>query len=235
MHRSHNSIVLRPRQSDSAFASQLVGEIRHSLGWSRHTDDSQLHMTVGQSDDHESDSHKFLLGKARLLTPLRWTTGHLAILVRSDKHSMRLWARIDIQSRQLNRFSPPLNLCAHAFVQHRRTFEFRSSVKIWCPLTDNVSSLADNQTDQLVVASYNVLAEFKWPPSSGRYSALISHILSERAVSDILVLQEVTDHFLTYLRYCKIMIFANYTDSRLMGLQEFMEMAHCRAISTLWC
>lgn len=53
--------------------------------------------------------------------------------------------------------------------------------------------------DHLVVASYNVLAEFEWPPQSDRHPGLVENILSSRAAADILVLEEVTDHFLPFL------------------------------------
>ncbi|KAL2159875.1 hypothetical protein VTH06DRAFT_2008 [Thermothelomyces fergusii] len=52
---------------------------------------------------------------------------------------------------------------------------------------------------ELVVASYNVLAEFEWPPSEARYPLLVRNILAESARADVLVLQEVTDGFLSYL------------------------------------
>ncbi|CAK7212459.1 hypothetical protein SBRCBS47491_001471 [Sporothrix bragantina] len=51
----------------------------------------------------------------------------------------------------------------------------------------------------LSVATYNVLAEFEWPPVEDRYPLLINNILAANAAADVLVLQEVTDHFLTAL------------------------------------
>ncbi len=52
---------------------------------------------------------------------------------------------------------------------------------------------------ELAVASYNVLAEFRWPISQARYPLIIRNILSPEATADVLVLQEVTDDFLCYL------------------------------------
>ncbi len=52
---------------------------------------------------------------------------------------------------------------------------------------------------ELAVASYNVLAEFEWPPSQARYPLLVANMLSSRAAADVMVLQEVTDDFLSYL------------------------------------
>ncbi|CAK7227094.1 hypothetical protein SCUCBS95973_006425 [Sporothrix curviconia] len=51
----------------------------------------------------------------------------------------------------------------------------------------------------LSVATYNVLAEFEWPPVEDRYPLLINNILATNAAADVLVLQEVSDHFLTAL------------------------------------
>jgi endonuclease/exonuclease/phosphatase family metal-dependent hydrolase len=58
---------------------------------------------------------------------------------------------------------------------------------------------ANERVDRLVIASYNVLADFEGPPNHSRYSALISNLLSIRASADILVLEEVTDDFLAAL------------------------------------
>lgn len=51
----------------------------------------------------------------------------------------------------------------------------------------------------LSVATYNVLAEFEWPPVEDRFPLLIKNLLAANAAADVLVLQEVTDHFLTAL------------------------------------
>ncbi|CAK7218406.1 hypothetical protein SEUCBS140593_003536 [Sporothrix eucalyptigena] len=51
----------------------------------------------------------------------------------------------------------------------------------------------------LSVATYNVLAEFEWPPVEYRFPLLINNLLATNAAADVLVLQEVTDHFLTAL------------------------------------
>ncbi|KIH94778.1 hypothetical protein SPBR_03564 [Sporothrix brasiliensis 5110] len=51
----------------------------------------------------------------------------------------------------------------------------------------------------LSVATYNVLGEFEWPPVEDRFPLLIKNLLATNATADMLVLQEVTDHFLTAL------------------------------------
>ncbi|KAK2612869.1 hypothetical protein QQS21_001149 [Conoideocrella luteorostrata] len=172
-------------------------------------------MTLGQSIVDESDTHKFLLEKARLLCPIDWAISHLAILIRDPDpmstspsesgRPMRLWGRINVRSRQLERFSPAAAFHRNSVqeAQRQATFEFSPSINSWRqlhrPCSNDQSTSDTNQIDQLIVSSYNVLAEFEWPPDASRYPTLISYILSEYAVSDILVLQEVTDHFLPYL------------------------------------
>ncbi|KAH6635510.1 hypothetical protein B0J18DRAFT_418973 [Chaetomium sp. MPI-SDFR-AT-0129] len=54
-----------------------------------------------------------------------------------------------------------------------------------------------NNNNTLTIASYNVLAEFHHPPSSARHPLLLDNLLSSNA--DILLLQEVTDAFLSTL------------------------------------
>lgn len=205
-HRNHNTIILRPKQqSIIPFASELVNSIRQKIGWPLQHD-YQPHMTIGQTDNVDSDSHKFLLDKARLLTPVNWDVGQLAILVRDSSgpstsgRPMRLWGFINLKDRQLERFSSPMDLQAHVSgqdAQTQNTFEYTLSTLSWQTWSDAAESTVP--VEQLVVGSYNVLAEFEWPPDTARYPCLVSNILSDRAASDVLVLQEVTDDFLSYL------------------------------------
>lgn len=210
-HKSHNTIILRPRQRGPRLASELVNAIREAVGWPAQ-DDYNAHMTVGQTEDAESDSHNFLMNKARLLTPVTWDVGRLAILVRDSPggpvsgRPMQLWGYIDIHSQQLHQSLPPLKFHLDASKQGahaQETFQFSPSSLSWHTMADipphHPSPQIPDPTRRLVVASYNVLAEFQWPPDASRYPSLISNILSERAAADVLVLQEVTDHFLPFL------------------------------------
>ena len=58
---------------------------------------------------------------------------------------------------------------------------------------------AEETPKTVAVSSYNVLAEFDWPPSESRHSLLLKNIFSKDALADVLVLQEVTDGFLSTL------------------------------------
>ncbi|EPE08848.1 hypothetical protein F503_04435 [Ophiostoma piceae UAMH 11346] len=51
----------------------------------------------------------------------------------------------------------------------------------------------------LSISTYNVLAEFEWPPKEDRFPLLLKNIVASNAAADVLVLQEVTDHFLSAL------------------------------------
>lgn len=53
--------------------------------------------------------------------------------------------------------------------------------------------------ESLRVASYNVLIDSHYPPPTERYPILLQNLLSEAATADILVLQEVSDDFLSFL------------------------------------
>ncbi|KNG52715.1 duf455 domain-containing protein [Stemphylium lycopersici] len=55
------------------------------------------------------------------------------------------------------------------------------------------------EIETLTVASYNVLMETEYPPTDDRDPSLVSTILSDSAMSEVLVLQEVSDEFLSYL------------------------------------
>lgn len=57
----------------------------------------------------------------------------------------------------------------------------------------------ESKPRSFTVASYNVLAEFEYPPSQGRYSLIVQNILQEAILADVLVLQEVTDDFLSFI------------------------------------
>jgi endonuclease/exonuclease/phosphatase family metal-dependent hydrolase len=55
------------------------------------------------------------------------------------------------------------------------------------------------EIETLTAASYNVLMETEYPPTDDRDPALVSNILSDSAMADVLALQEVSDEFLSYL------------------------------------
>ncbi|KAK5998164.1 Poly(A) polymerase-like protein [Cladobotryum mycophilum] len=217
-HKKHSTIYLKPDSNASTRRlDDLKGRIRCLLGWPE-DETHQLHMTVAQSEDSFSDWHNFLLEKARLLTPLSWHAGQLMILIRdpslpdgdtTTSRQMVLWGHIDLSSRTVIR-----NTESNGLILQNMPKKVREAFSIYpqdaynyvqvnhswqCSSETSSVTTAVESPDHLIIASYNVLAEFEWPPTSHRHPALVTNILSDRAAADILVLQEVTDQFLSFL------------------------------------
>ncbi|KAL7927311.1 hypothetical protein ACQKWADRAFT_276343 [Trichoderma austrokoningii] len=213
-HRRHSTLFIRPKSGqEQKRLSELRDRICRFLGWPKGRE-YQPHLTVAQSEDAHAAWHQFLLGKVRLVTPLTWNTHQLAILIRDPvspnkmtaSRPMRLWGYIDLASRSLVRDSTTLATIPDlpqdiSLLSSRATFRYDDVNALWKPIAGNLTG-TDAELEppgRLVVASYNVMAEFEWPPSSARYPGLVGNILSERASADILVLQGVTDQFLSFL------------------------------------
>ncbi|TFA97517.1 hypothetical protein CCMA1212_010760 [Trichoderma ghanense] len=211
--RRSKTVFIRPNHGpDVDCLSDMRDRILRFLGWPKDRD-YQPHMTLAQSEDDTTSWHQFLLEKARLLTPLTWRNHQLAIMIRDPaskgsgaSRPMRLWGYIDLASRSLVRDSAALAVVPSLPVdaslpRAQATFRFNEGPELWEPLRGLITDTAAERKPltHLVIASYNVMAEFDWPPSPSRYPALVSNILSERASADILVLQEATDHFLSFL------------------------------------
>lgn len=87
-------------------------------------------------------------------------------------------------------------------LETRTTYRFSPDEGLWVPLSASAeeTSLKDHAGHRnLVISSYNVLADSSPPPSMDRYDKLLQNILADEASADILVLQEVCDEFLTRL------------------------------------
>ncbi|KAI0486173.1 hypothetical protein F4859DRAFT_469331 [Xylaria cf. heliscus] len=221
-HRRDNTVFIYDSDEERTSRLQVLRQIAlTAIGHSSATD-YRMHMTVGQSQDLNAISHKFLLEKASLLPSIEWTVDKLYILVRNrmeidgDAFSqMRVWGTIDLTSFSLCRpgLSGHLNEDelligtsdgiskssgeSSSLVNYPYTF---SSEGKWVPY-QSPSTYAPGESDlsSLTVASYNVLAEFNYPPSKARYPLIIQNILQQAILADVLVLQEVTDHFLSFI------------------------------------
>jgi endonuclease/exonuclease/phosphatase family metal-dependent hydrolase len=215
-HKHHNTLHIRPSEGKNSYAMKRLRDcIMDALGMD-HEEPYHPHMTIGQSDDTLSSSHLFLADKIRLLTPYEWDADNLAVLVRDPERagtstgprSMSLWGSVNL-GRSL-----PVQLPAAgkfygtddgddgitAKAKPQTTYNCVSPTDAWKPyLPSGLTDLPDDKPDRLIVASYNVLAEFEWPPSLERHADTIANILSNRAAADILVLEEVTDQFLSFL------------------------------------
>ncbi|KAF2629963.1 hypothetical protein BU25DRAFT_262141 [Macroventuria anomochaeta] len=225
----HNSTTILQESRDSSDGSleTLRSLALQALGHkpTRHT----FHLTVGQTVDNSMSSLEFLISKARLLPTLDFEIGSLAILVRertSGEHSanrMRLWGLVDtISPPTVSTVPMPeywlndlptsavdedqeddedgLSSSTAAFsraVQPGKTFFFDHASSKWVKMMNLKHSTS--QSTSLTVSSYNVLVDSEYPPARDRDPLLITTLLSDPAKADIVVLQEVSDDFLSFL------------------------------------
>jgi poly(A) polymerase Pap1/uncharacterized protein (UPF0248 family)/2'-5' RNA ligase len=223
--RHGNTIYLR--DSDQERLSNLAGlrnSILEALGQSRESQ-FRMHMKVAESKDINSDVHKFLQEKVGLLPAVEWDVEELLLLLREQVQlggnitsRMRIWGTVSLKTGSLTRHHTPKEFYdQHQTFDHRSTsrtedevpekdplqttpsFYFDDEMLLWLPFSESSSSEKQDMPSHLVVSSYNVLAEFSWPPSQARYPLLVKNILSDRAAADVLVLQEITDDFLSHL------------------------------------
>lgn len=211
-HKHSNTLYLHDRGPERTLdLTHLRSLVLQALG-RRDVGDYAMHMSVGQSADAESDSHKFLMEKLALLPALQWTAGHLVVLTRDREQSgpsmMRFWGAIDLQEMRLVREATLVGLYEDRTPARKdsgeeqapnQAYTYSGPDGLWRPAIPAEPNAPMQSPETLVVASYNVLAEFTCPPSQVRYPLLVDNLLGTPAAADILVLQEVTDDFLAYL------------------------------------
>ena len=219
-HKHENTIFLHDRNPENTQKLQrLRQKLLRALG--AHAKSSyRMHLTVAQSQDVNSATHKSLLSKVSLLPSIDFEVDQLYILVRERLHvegnatsRMRIWGTIELKDGSLSCPENPLpfykqeqqaydlggaDIAKRDQLQTNSTYFFDEETGLWLPC-ETARLDAQEIPETLAVSSYNVLAEFDWPPSEARYPLLLKNILSNRALADVLVLQEVTDGFLSYL------------------------------------
>ncbi|KAI0537584.1 hypothetical protein GGR58DRAFT_342088 [Xylaria digitata] len=221
-HRHDNTIFIYDNDEERTSRLQDLREtVLGALGHTSATIRYRMHMTIGQSQDLNSSPHKFLLEKASLLPTVEWTVDKVYVLTRErmeidgDAFSqMKVWGAIDLTT---------FSICKADLSEH-----FGDS-KLLTDTTDGVETTGESSSlvnypytlsgegkwvshqfesaqetggcgvGSLTIASYNVLAEFKNPPSEARYPLIVRNILQEAILADVLVLQEVTDNFLSFI------------------------------------
>ncbi|KAI0817394.1 hypothetical protein GGR55DRAFT_16767 [Xylaria sp. FL0064] len=181
----------------------------------------RMHMTIGQDQELSSSAHKFLLGKISLLPTVEWTIDKLYILVRermsidgSAFSQMKVWGAIDLATFSVHKADAPerfdvSNLLIDAEGMSETAGQSGSLVNFPYCISDENKWVSDQcsstkpstetDIDSLTIASYNVLAEFEYPPSQARYPLIVLNVLQEAILADVLVLQEVTDDFLSFI------------------------------------
>lgn len=196
-----------PTHTEALVALRLA--ILHALGIRDFDRDSQLHMSIASVNAKDVDMGSIIFEKVRLSPAITWSAGQLVVLRRITGPSlttMQFWKCIDLEPPAIScepgnmrwrsqdampELGPPLAV-------PRKTYEYCDIQQRWTVMK-SASGNPKSMPDALVVASYNVLAEFTWPPCQDRYPFLIQNLLAKTAQSDIIVLQEVTDDFLSTL------------------------------------
>lgn len=225
----HNStaILQESRESSNGSLESLRSLALQALG--HKPSGHNFHLTAGQTEDNSMASLEFLISKVRLVPTIDFDIGSLAILIRertsTDKTAsrMRLWGSIALDSSDVPNkvttseywlsetptrdedededledidVADPATFFNRA-VQPGKTFCFDVSSRAWIQAASSQSP--SFQPTSLTVSSYNVLVDSEYPPARDRDPLLISTLLSEAARADIVVLQEVSDDFLSSL------------------------------------
>lgn len=225
-HKKDTTIFLQTNDNEentTLFSLKL--EVLRAFG--QKSNPSVLHLTVGQAEDNSVSARQFLVDKVNFFPKFEFEVGSLAILVRektvgkTDATSqMRLWGVVDLPNHgqpmdSLREFwvrekpVDAMNISEDSFqlkntatflsdrqTQPGATYEFNTESVKWVVSTEKTK---EQSPKTLSVSSYNVLLDSEYPPSHDRDPLLVDTILRESALSDVLVLQEVSDDFLIFL------------------------------------
>ncbi|KAI2080730.1 hypothetical protein LOZ36_006416 [Ophidiomyces ophidiicola] len=216
--RKGNIIHLVPHEPNKGWSLRNLQDfVVEALGQQGTVAEQSFHLTIGQTKANDDQSRDSLVSKADLLSAIQWNVEELVVLVREKVTiqgqkitRMRVWGTIDLsgnvtpsesESLETGEFSDiisPPDTCTSLPMP---TYEFCPGTQLWepCPSTNDQGIETSLTPDALSISSYNVLLERLHPPPRERYPALIRSILSNFALADVLVLQEVCDDFLSHL------------------------------------
>ncbi|KAI1143143.1 hypothetical protein F5Y05DRAFT_143909 [Hypoxylon sp. FL0543] len=222
----HKKITFFMQDKDPARLSKLAelrAMILDSLGCK--PNEFQMHMTFGQSKEPNSPLSKHILEKIGLVPPFEWKVEKLHILIRDKDKAhicddissrMKIWGEIDLLSLTLlktpnpNGFYEDESSTSPANIEpgvnpgcrplSRPAYTFSHVEGKWMPQRIRVATQpVESAPETLVVASYNIHADIQYPPCRDRYSIIVQNLLDRSAIADVLILQEVTDSFLSHL------------------------------------
>lgn len=115
---------------------------------------------------------------------------------------MKTWATVSLDDGSISRYDQPkpfFNELPTPVENDGIPYSYLGD-GIWGqPSRTGYSTSPTAEVSSLAVSTYNVLAEFNYPPSQARYPLIVRNILSDSARADVLVLEEVTDDFLVFL------------------------------------
>jgi endonuclease/exonuclease/phosphatase family metal-dependent hydrolase len=95
------------------------------------------------------------------------------------------------------KYSPASISATNHEVQANPTYCYNLQQNKWAVLHGDKENLQG--TTAITISSYNVLIDSEYPPTRDRDAFLVQTILADPATADILVLQEVSDDFLSYI------------------------------------
>ncbi|KAF2966399.1 hypothetical protein GQX73_g7189 [Xylaria multiplex] len=202
-HRHDNTIFIHDNDEERTLRLQdLRKTVLAALGHVSETIRYRMHMTIGQ---------------------MEWTVEKVYVLTRERMeidgnafNQMKVWGAIDLTTfsickADLSEHFGDSKLLTDTTDEVETTGESNSLVNYPYTLSDEgkwvsrrfeptpTQEARECDVSSLTIASYNVLAEFEYPPSEARYPLIVGNILQEAILADVLVLQEVTDNFLSFI------------------------------------
>ncbi|KAI5866744.1 hypothetical protein GGS23DRAFT_285456 [Durotheca rogersii] len=221
-HARKNTIFIHDQDPEHVLGLVKLREIiLEALGQT--PNDYHMHMTVAQTEDPDLPPHIYTLEKAGLLPTLEWIVDRLYVLIRDRNRGdgdsptqMKVWGEIDLASLTLSPRPSPTSfyqdesteghyrlrkLDAISTSNHldRAAYTFSLVENRWISRPVGSPSQQEPAPETLTVASYNVQAEFQYPPTRARYPIIVNNLLEQHALADVLILEEVTDDFLSHL------------------------------------
>lgn len=177
----------------------------------------QPHLTIGQSETNDESDLDYLMSKVNFLPPVEWEVSDVVILIRektasisSTVNHLRVWGKLSLSGGYAltcpNATSLSNNITTMSgSTRLESTFCFGSTNlnelgAYWKP-TQSIDFSGEAKRTQLSlsISSYNVLVDVARPLSTERYPVILENLLQSSGIADILVLQEVSDSFLTFL------------------------------------
>ncbi|KAJ4290837.1 hypothetical protein N0V90_010032 [Kalmusia sp. IMI 367209] len=226
-HRKDVTVFLRPGDNRAAETLEKVRSLAlKALGLD--TTPCNFHLTIGQAEENSVSAHQYLLDKVNLLPVFKIDITSLAILVREKPRGkgdaashMRFCGNISLPgSQQIPSYlsneswipdamskkdladpGNELDLATELSspnsrrVQQGTTYTLDTNVNEWI----SCAECALPRPTALSISSYNVLIDSEYPPARDRDPLVVNTILAKSALADVLVLQEVSDDFLSYL------------------------------------
>ncbi|KAK2767635.1 hypothetical protein FQN54_003793 [Arachnomyces sp. PD_36] len=224
-HRYRSTLYITDNGADDDGIKDLERLRGTILSAFNHSDQEyRSHLTIGQSGTEGTSELKHLLEKVRLLPPIEFQATEFVVLFREKvphedyTNQMKIWGTIDLngnirrrslsdgtvrgEEQEVTRTASSLipSQSETQTAQTETTFRFSPTDATWKPYQPSGSHPdKDMIPASLTVSSYNVLVDSTYSSRQDRYSLLLWAILSESALADVLVLQEVSDDFLSYL------------------------------------